>query len=143
MIDNLVRQLVAEEGEVLYAYTDHLGYVTIGVGRLLDKRKGGGISKDESRYLLMNDINRFARDVSAALPWSDKLSDARRAVLIGMAFQMGLKGLMNFANTLAAVKAGDYDKAANGMLNSLWARQTPARARRMATQMRTGEWVFK
>jgi lysozyme len=29
------------------------------------------------------------------------------------------------------------------MLNSLWAKQTPARAKRLAEQMRTGEWVWK
>lgn len=142
-MEELIRQLVDEEGEVLHEYKDHLGYSTVGVGRLIDKRKGGGISKEESRYLLMNDINRFTRDVSASLPWFSSLSAPRKAVLIGMAFQMGLQGLMGFKNTLAHIKAGEYDKAADGMINSLWARQTPERAKRMAEQMRTGEWQFK
>lgn len=143
MIENLTRQLVEEEGEVLYEYKDHLGFSTIGVGRLIDKRKGGGITKEESRYLLMNDINHFTRDVSAALPWFSALDSPRKAVLIGMAFQMGLSGLMKFKNTLAHIKAGRYEKAAEGMLDSLWARQTPERAKRMAKQMKTGEWQFK
>jgi lysozyme len=143
MIENLTRQLVEEEGEVLHAYQDHLGMWTLGVGRLIDKRKGGGISKEESRHLLMNDINRFTRDVSASLPWFSTLDDARKAVLVGMAFQMGLQGLLAFKNTLAHVKAGRYIDAADGMLQSLWARQTPARAKRMALQMKTGEWQFK
>lgn len=143
MIDQLTRQLVEEEGEVLHLYSDHLGFGTIGVGRLIDPRKGGGITKEESRYLLMNDINRFTFQVSAALPWFSSLSDARKAVLVGMAFQMGLAGLMGFKNTLANVKAGNYDKAADGMLQSKWAKQTPERAKRLAEQMRTGNWVFK
>ena len=37
-----VEQLRRNEGEVLHAYQDHLGFWTIGVGRLIDKRKGGG-----------------------------------------------------------------------------------------------------
>ena len=46
------------EGCVLHCYEDHLGYMTIGVGRLIDKKKGGGITEDEAEYLLKNDIKR-------------------------------------------------------------------------------------
>ena len=41
-----------DEGRVRHAYQDHLGYWTIGVGRLIDQRKGGGLSEDEIDYLL-------------------------------------------------------------------------------------------
>jgi lysozyme len=143
MIDNLIRQLVIEEGEVLHAYQDHLGFWTIGVGRLIDRRKGGGLTKEESRYLLTNDINKFTNQVRLALPWFDSLDDARKAVLIGMAFQMGLAGLLGFKNTLASIQAGKYEDAAKSMLRSAWARQTPERAKRMALQMQTGQWQFK
>jgi lysozyme len=142
-MENLIRQLVSEEGEVLHAYEDHLGFVTIGVGRLIDKRKGGGISKEESRYLLANDVKKYTDLVSNSIPFYSQLNEARQAVLVGMAFQMGIGGLMKFKNTLKAIEAGRYKEAGNNMLNSLWARQTPARARRMARQMEFGEWVFK
>lgn len=33
MYDKLTTQLIRDEGEVLHAYTDSLGYLTIGVGR--------------------------------------------------------------------------------------------------------------
>ena len=59
MKENLIRSLRGEEGEVLTEYKDHLGYSTIGVGRLIDKRKGGGITKEESAYLLNNDIDKI------------------------------------------------------------------------------------
>jgi lysozyme len=137
---NLVAQLKREEGCVLHAYDDHLGFATIGVGRLIDKRKGGGISEEEAEYLLRNDIARITREVFAALPWAEELDEPRQAVLIGMAFQMGTAGLLGFRNTLAMVQRGDYAAAAAGMLNSRWAQQTPARANRMARQMELGEW---
>lgn len=35
------KQLIRDEGNVPYAYSDSLGYLTIGVGFLIDKRKGG------------------------------------------------------------------------------------------------------
>jgi lysozyme len=44
MREHLIAHLRREEGEVLHVYKDHLGYLTIGVGRLIDKRKGGCIS---------------------------------------------------------------------------------------------------
>lgn len=143
MNQNLIKQLRDEEGEVLSAYQDHLGFWTIGVGRLIDKRKGGGITPEESAYLLGNDIAKVSAQLDAKIPWWRKLDEARQAVIQGMAFQMGIDGLLGFKNTLKMVESGDYEGAGKGMLNSLWAKQTPARAKRMSEQMRTGEWQWK
>lgn len=143
MSDNITRLLRGDEGEVLTEYKDHLGYSTIGVGRLIDKRKGGGITPEESAYLLANDIMRKSMDLDQRLPWWKGLSDARRGVLLAMAFQMGIDGLLGFKNTLELVRSGHYDKAADGMLQSMWAKQTPERAKRMSEQMRTDQWKFK
>lgn len=138
---NVVEQLRKEEGSVPHAYTDSLGYWTIGVGRLIDKRKGGGLSEEEIAFLLANDVKRVTKEVERALPWVVSLNEPRAAVLIGMAFQMGLKGLLGFKNTLEFIRTGEYSKAAAGMLQSKWAKQTPARVQRMAKQMETGEWT--
>lgn len=138
--ERLETQLRRDEGEVLSAYTDSEGYWTIGIGRLIDKRKGGGISKAESSYLFSNDLNAKSAEVYAALPWVKNLDEARQGALLNMAFQMGTNGLLGFKNTLSMIQSGKYDQAADGMLQSLWARQTPARAARLAAQMRTGVW---
>jgi len=138
----ILEQLEAEEGFVPYAYQDHLGFWTLGVGRLIDKRRGGGITRDEALHLLGNDVSRVTQDLVRRFAWFDRLNAARQAVLIGMAFQMGIHGLLGFEKTLLYVEAGQWSRAADQMLNSLWARQTPARARRMAQQMLTGEWQF-
>lgn len=139
-VKNIEDQLRLDEGEVLHAYNDHLGYVTIGIGRLLDKRKGGGISKEESSYLFQNDLKKKAAEVKKVIPWFDKLDEVRQGVLINMAFQMGVTGLLGFENTLAFVKNGMYSSAARNMLKSKWATQTPQRAQRLAKQMEKGEW---
>lgn len=140
---NITRLLRGEEGEVLTEYKDHLGYSTIGVGRLIDARKGGGITAEESAYLLGNDIQKKLSELERKLPWVKELDDARRGVLLSMAFQMGTEGLLGFKNTLEMVRTGRYTDAAKGMLNSLWAKQTPQRAKRHSEQMRTGKWVIK
>ena len=137
---DLVTQLRREEGVSRHAYQDHLGFWTIGVGRLIDARKGGGLTDEEVDHLLRNDVARFTREVEQALPWFKELNEPRQAVLIGMAFQMGTAGLLQFRNTLRAVRDNRWFDAAGGMLSSRWATQTPGRASRMAKQMETGEW---
>lgn len=134
-------QIKSDEGCVLYAYDDHLGYSTIGYGRLIDRRKGGGISKKEAEFLLENDIDNKLSELRNKYEHFDNLDDARKAVLLNMSFQLGVAGLLKFKNTLAYIEAGDYENAAANMLKSKWAQQTPNRANRMAEQMRTGEWV--
>lgn len=138
--ENLARQLRRDEGEVLHVYKDSLGYDTIGIGILVDKRKGGGITKEESTYLFNNRVDAKEKELLSKAPWMADLDEARFGVMLNMAYQMGVDGLLKFKNTLAMVREGDYENAADGMLNSLWAEQTPARAKRLSEQMRTGHW---
>jgi lysozyme len=60
--------------------------------------------------------------------------------MVDMLFNLGLPKLLKFKNTLAAIRQGDYERAARGMLNSKWARQVGRRAKELAEMMRTGEW---
>lgn len=141
MIDQLTIQLRRDEGVKPTAYQDHLGYWTIGVGRLIDPRKpGAGLRPDEIDYLLANDIKDRLAALERELPWFGQIDPVRQAVLINMAFQLGTKGLLGFKNTLALVASGYYTDAADLMLDSKWAKQTPQRAKRLSEQMRTGEW---
>ena len=137
---NLLDQLRRDEGMVAHAYQDTLGFWTIGVGRLIDARRGGGLRPDEVDYLLTNDIAAKTHEVLTALPWVARLSPPRQAVLIGMAFQLGTRGLLKFPRMLGSVEDGQYAEAAIEMLDSLWAKQTPERAARLAKQMETDLW---
>ena len=137
---DLKEQLRRDEGVVNHAYTDSLGFTTIGVGRLIDARRSGGLRDSEIDFLLHNDIAEKTAQVLAAFPWASKLSETRRAVLINMAFQMGIGGLLKFKRALGSIEDGQYKEASMEMLDSLWAQQTSTRAHRLATQMETGEW---
>lgn len=132
--------LIEEEGKSRHAYPDSMGYLTIGVGRLIDERKGGGLSEDEIDYLLTNDI-RKAETVARSYPWYESLTWERQAVIVMMVFQLGAGGLNNFKKMRAALERKDYEAAAAEMLDSAWHTQTPARARRMANIMKTGAWL--
>lgn len=140
MITNLAQQLRRDEDVRASAYQDHLGYLTIGVGRLIDERKGGGLRPDEIDYLLANDIKDREEALSAALPWFKDLDPVRQGVLLNMAFQLGTAGLLAFKQTLRLVSEGNYADAALQMVQSKWASQTPERATRLAKQMKDGIW---
>ncbi len=67
-------------------------------------------------------------------------NEARTDVLLSMAYQLGVDGVSQFKNMLNAIAEENFAEAANAMLTSLWARQTPGRARRHAEVMRTGTY---
>lgn len=141
MSEKLKAQLIRDEGRIPHAYFDSLGYCTIGVGHLIDERRGGKLPDHIIDALLEYDIEEHTKELLKELPWVAQLDEPRRAVMINMAFNLGVKGLLKFTNTLMFVREGDYAKAATNMLQSLWARQVGNRAKRLATQMETGQWT--
>lgn len=112
------------------------GNPTIGYGRLL--RAPGGISPAEAVRLFDADWTRAQHD-AATIPGYGSADAVRRGVLDEMAFQLGLGGVRGFKKMLAAFFAHDYARAATEMLDSNWARQTPARAAMLAGLMRAGD----
>ena len=132
----MIRQLRLHEGERLKLYRCTAGKLTIGVGRNLEDR---GITAAESAFLLGNDIDAVWTDVQRALPWVARLDDVRQRVLLDMAFNLGIVGLLGFKRTLAAIETGQYQQAATMMLDSRWARQVGGRAERLSRMMATGK----
>lgn len=147
----LIAELHRDEGEVLKVYADHLGWLTVGVGHLVDVRKGANpapfgvplklgdpITAAQSAELLAADIASKASELDKALPWWRKLSDARQRVLLNMAFNLGTAGLLGFTNTLRMIQGGAYSAASEAMLRSKWATQVGERARRLSEMMAAG-----
>jgi lysozyme len=133
-LDKLRQELIRDEGLRLAPYTDTVGKLTIGVGRNLSDK---GISHDEALMLLDSDIKEHLKLLDDNLEWWRTMSENRQRVLANMAFNMGSK-LLTFTNTLAAMKRGDYEVAADGMAQSKWATQVGPRAARLVLMMREG-----
>jgi lysozyme len=68
------------------------------------------------------------------------IDSVRADVLVNMAFNMGVNGLLKFKKMIAAIDDRNYDEAAIEMLNSRWAVQVGKRANELSKQMRTGEY---
>ncbi len=133
-VEKLHRELMRDEGVRLKPYRCSSGKLTIGVGRNLDDQ---GITSWEAMDLLDNDISRVVSELNAALPWWRNMPDPGQRALANMAFNLGLPRLMDFQRMIAALRAGDYETAADEALNSKWAeQQVGARAERVALLFR-------
>lgn len=151
----ILEALKKDEGFQPKVYLCPAGYWTIGYGwnlevtdlppRELIELVLYGITEEEAEDILMQQIAEKASKLCACWNWMKKLDTPRLEVFINMAFNMGIKGLSGFKDTLAAAAKSDYNETAKEMLNSEWARggktKLPGlikRARRLAEQMRTG-----
>jgi lysozyme len=135
----IAAHLEREEGRVDHVYKDSEGWWTIGVGRLVDSRKGGHLSNEEIDMLLTNDIQSHMRDIETWPAWQAVKDDPVRATaLLSMAFQMGADNLAEFKNSLRLIADKQWAAAADALMKSLWARQTTGRAQRVTQMIATG-----
>ena len=93
---------------------------------------------EEAELMLMEDIRNVAIELADNRIY-EKLDDARQTVLANMAFNLGMSRLGKFKKMWAALSRQDYQKAADEMMDSRWARQVGVRAKRLEAIMRTGE----
>lgn len=140
MSDKIIEILRRHEGVRKYVYLDHLGYETIGVGRCIKEGVGLGLADDEIDYLLSNDVTRCIKELGKAFSWFSGLDEVRRDAMINLCFQLGLPKLLKFQNFLAEMAEGNYELAAPHLLDSLYARQTPARANEIAEMIVSGKY---
>lgn len=133
----LETQLIKHEKRSRFPYKDAVGKLTIGIGRNLDDV---GVRDDEMDLMLENDIDAVLEQVVRVFPWYPPLDNVRQNVILNMAFNLGIAGLQGFTQTLAAIARGDYEGAAEHMLDSKWAKQVGGRAVELAEMMRTGAW---
>lgn len=146
---NITSLLQYEEGFREKPYMCSEGYPTVGTGIRIGP-KGADLKyyeftvpREVDAVWLQSILNRTMKSMLSnerIAKAMNALDEARTAVLVSMAYQMGVAGLAQFKNTLYLVETKQFEEAAKAMLDSKWARQTPNRARRHAEQMRSGLW---
>lgn len=125
---SLESRIKNHEGLRLTPYKDSEGILTVGYGRNLEAVP---FSQDEVDLMFKNDLRR-ARDGAESFVAYTQLNEIRKGVLIEMVFQMGVAGVSKFKKFLDAAYNRDWARAADEMLDSKWAKQTPERAKELA-----------
>lgn len=148
MSEIATRIIAREEGFEPRPYLCSEGYPTIGYGQKIGKQYADlsqftfEIPEPVASLWMQKNIDDLLdkmednEDIAQAL---ESCNEVREAVLVSMAYQMGVYGLSGFKNMLTAIEFGDWEEAADEALRSRWARQTPERAARHADMLNSGE----
>ena len=132
--DQLARDLERDEGRERFLYPCTAGKLTVGVGHNIEDR---GLPGPVIDLLLDLDIDIAVKDCER-FDWWERLSPNRQRAMVNMAFNLGQGKLIGFRRMLAALDRDDYRTAAKEMRDSQWAKQTGARAERLAVLMERG-----
>jgi GH24 family phage-related lysozyme (muramidase) len=136
-------QLKIDEGVVYEIYKDHLGYPTFGVGHLVlesdpeyGKPVGTPVSEERVKECFDKDIEIAINECEVL--WEDfsEFPGEVQETLVNMMFNMGRPRLTGFKNFRAALAEGDWNRAADEMVDSRWYRQVGKRAQRLEDRMR-------
>jgi lysozyme len=143
-LDNILDQLLRDEGFRANPYNDSRGFRTVGIGHNLDANplpdESYPMTVERAKEILANDVARIWTKFQTDLPWVRSLPDVYAGVLTNMSFNMGAKGLEAFHHMLADIQVGNYAKAASDGAQSAWYHEVGARAKRLMDQLRTGVW---
>ena len=134
-METVKEQLIRYEGLRLHVYKCPAGFQIIGVGRNLE---GKGITKEEAMILLDNGIDEFKFALEETYDWFENLSESRQAVIINMAFNLGMSGFGKFKKMISAIESFDWDEASVQMMHSRWATQVGRRAEELSKAMKEG-----
>ena len=149
-MEQIKERIKGHEGFRDEAYNDSLGVSTIGWGHMILPEDNIQIG---IKYSVDHLSDLFDKDFKIAVKGAKQLIEEHlpnlytqglkqdkieliQGVLIEMVFQMGYPRVSKFKKTLKALDTGDFNAAANEMLDSRWHKQTPARAIELSTVIR-------
>lgn len=157
--DLFFESLVYEEGFRSKPYYDQFKYPTIGIGTLLIRQRNYPLEKsweiverrlgrriperqlsyEEAKRMALQDLKKFENEINNHSLLSsvyNTVSKTRQYALLSMCYQMGTGGVAKFKNSLNLMLQEDWEGVYRNLLKSLWAKQTPLRATRVASVIR-------
>ncbi len=111
------------------------GIPTLGWGHAL--HVGSKVPERASELFFEWDIREVYGDYNTL---NLNLDSVRKAVVVNMIFNLGLRGFKKFKRTIKLIELGNYTLAGAEMLRSRWAEQVGSRANELSEMMITGEW---
>lgn len=143
-LDKAVKILAYEEGYRESPYYCSEGYPTIGIGQKIGPRNA---PLDNYQFALPLEVAEVWCKVTVAdidkelveYTFYNKQNADVRAILLSMAYQLGISGLLRFKKMVAALERGELSVAAFEAKDSRWYRQTPKRAERHSRVIAVGD----
>ena len=140
LIDSTKERIKEHEGYRDTVYICSEGYRTIGYGhRCFEDEDWQDNKKYPKEVLDLQfdiDFRASAREAEAIYEHGNEGMNPRvLSILTEMVFQLGQGGVRKFKKMLRAITIQDWKEASNQMLDSLWAKQTPSRAKKLAKMM--------
>ena len=133
MIDGLIDRLKVSEGFRESVYKDTLGIDTIGFGFAI---KDLVLSEEISEIILKEKVEALIGRIENKFDWFVEMPPEVQSVIVECCYQLGVYGWSCFKKTISHLKEKEFKHAADEMLLSKWAKQTPNRANMLAQIVR-------
>tara|TARA_Y100000361_G_scaffold51398_1_gene44946 strand:- start:547 stop:969 length:423 start_codon:yes stop_codon:yes gene_type:complete len=130
---NLLEKIKHHEGFVGHVYKCTEGFDTIGYGFAI---KDLEMPEHIAEELLILKLEKLQKNANSRFKWLEDMPQEVQEVVINMCYQLGINGVSKFRKAISAMQEGDWEEAADEMLDSLWARQTPNRAKELSDIVR-------
>ena len=132
-LTDIVKDIKKHEGFEPKVYKCTEGYDTIGYGFAI---KDLVLDEDIADLILMKKLHKLLQRILIAFPWFKDVDDIAKGVIVNMCYQLGLSGFSKFKKTIYLLETEQYEEASVEMLDSLWAKQTPNRAKELSETLR-------
>ena len=129
----LIDSIKKHEGYVGIVYNDSLGIDTIGYGFAI---KDLELDEDICEIILERKIHNLTDRLLLKFGWFKYMPQEIKDIVTEMCYQLGVTGFSKFKKTIAYLQNKQWEEASVEMLDSLWAKQTPNRAKEMSNRVK-------
>ena len=133
---SLKESIIKNEGYVGIVYKDSLGIDTIGYGFAI---KDLELDADICDIILERKLKALQDMIKIKFKWYGYMPQEIKDVVMEMCYQLGVGGFSKFKKTIAYLQNQQFHDASVEMLDSLWAKQTPNRAKELSNRVKEVE----
>ena len=130
---SLISKIKKHEGFRSTVYECTEGYETIGYGFAINDLK---LDEDIAELILVRKLADLVARIKQTFPWTKDAPEEIQDVVVDMCYQLGVNGFSKFKKTIYLLETEQYEEASTEMLDSLWAKQTPNRAKELSEEVR-------
>ncbi len=129
---SLLEGIKKREGFRSSVYQCTEGYDTIGYGFAI---KDLELDEDIADLILIRKLEKLQKRISSTFSWFFDSPEKAKDVVTEMCYQLGVSGFSKFKKTIYYLETAQYQEASIEMLDSLWAKQTPNRAKELSEEL--------